>query len=812
MNWSAIVRDARHGFRLLVNAPGFTAVSTLTVALGIGLSSAMFSVLDALLLKPLPYRDPASVLVIWNTWPQKGFPRLPLFNAQYVDIQRQSQVFTDVAGFKLQSANLTGRGEPERLDGARASASLFSILGVAPLRGRTFTASEDAKADRVVVLSYGLWQRSFAGNTAVMGRSVSLDGATYTVIGVMPPEFRFSMSVKLSKLTSPPVDLWLPLSMKPSDRAAWGSVSMYTLARLKPGVTIERALHETQSIARATFKAADLDLGMGTRVTPLPREVSGDLGNSLWILASAVGCVLLIACANLAGLLLARGASRRREIGVRMAIGASRGAILRQLLVEALLLSCCGGLLGFVTSTWLARMFLLIGPEQLEHLAHPAMDYRILLFALAVSVLTGLLFGIAPARELSNTDVNTALNQSGRTSTSRYSEAVRAALVIAQLSVAVVVVAAAMLLARSLVRVLANDPGFARHNVLAMDIPLPASRYPDGRTQSEFFERALQRVQALPGVVDAAVVETASLTESPERFIQIEDEPVASVGQLPLATTRFASPDYLRVTGIPLLMGRWLSNSDRRNQPGVAVADQSFANAHWAGRTPIGKHIRVGGGATGPWITIVGVVGATRQYSLDTDPRPGLYLSYLQDARSKMSLLVRTQGDPLNLAGEIRQAIHSVDRDQPVAAVRTIDELVTQSVANRNFETALLTTFAGSALLLASLGLFGLLSWSVAQRAREIGVRLALGATSSDVLWMVTRRAMMLTGAGVLIGGAGALAATRVLQSLLYKVSPTDPVTLGGVAVAMLTVAAAASALPARRALRVDPAQILRTE
>jgi putative ABC transport system permease protein len=813
MNWPGTFRDIRHGVRVLARTPGFATVAILTVALGIGMNAAMFSVVNALLLKPLPYRDAGRTVMVWGTWPQRGFPRIPLFNAEFMDIQRGNHVFADTAGFKLFSANLTGAGEPERLDGARASASFFSILGVAPLAGRTFTAREDTPgANRVVVLSHGLWQRRFAGDRHVIGRGVVLDGATYTVIGVMPEEFRFSMSVNLAKLTSPPVDFWTPLAMTPEEQQAWGSVTMFTLARLKPGVTLGHAQAETASLARATFKAADLDIGMGIRVAPLPDEIRGSLSAPLWILSAAVGCVLLIACANLAGLLLARGTSRSREMGIRMALGAGRGAIVRQLLVEALLLAVCGGALGTLVSVWVARLFLVLSPTDLQQLAHPGVDYRVLVFAAVLTVATGILFGIAPARRLSGADVSGVLNESGRSSTGGRSEGLRAALVVAQLSFAVVVLAAAMLLVRSLSAVLANDAGFVRHSILTMDIPLPASRYAEARTQSEFFERALGRVQAIPGVVAAAMVENAPFTPAPERFIVIEDRPVANVGQSALATTRFASPDYLRVTGVPLRMGRWLNDGDRRGTPGVAVTDQLFANAHWPGENPIGKHIRVGGGSTGPWITIVGVVGATRQYGLDSDPRPSLYLSYLQDTRSKMTLVVRSEGEPLALAGAIRDAIRSVDRDQPVANVKTIDQLVSRSISSRSFQTILLGTFAGAALLLAALGVFGLLSWSVARRTREIGLRMALGATRGNVLWLVTGRAMLLVGAGLLLGSAGALAVTRILRTLLYQVTATDPLAFAAVALAMFVVGVLASALPAWRAVRVDPAVALRTE
>jgi putative ABC transport system permease protein len=472
----------------------------------------------------------------------------------------------------------------------------------------------------------------------------------------------------------------------------------------------------------------------------------------------------------------------------------------------------CGGALGTLVSVWVARLFLVLSPTDLQQLAHPGVDYRVLLFAACLTAATGILFGIAPARRLSGADVNSVLNETGRASTGGRSDALRAVLVVAQLSFAVVVLAAAMLLVRSLMHVLANDAGFVRHSILTMDIPLPPSRYADARAQSAFFERALVRVQAIPGVVAAAMVENQPFTPAPERFIVIEDRPVAKIGQLALATTRFTSPDYLRVTGVPLRMGRWLNDADRRGTPGVAVCDQLFANAHWPGESPLGKHIRIGGGSTGPWIAIVGVVGVTRQYGLDADPRPALYLSYLQDTRSKMSLVVRSEGEPLVLAVAVRDAIRSVDRDQPVANVKTIDQLVSRSVSNRSFQAILLATFAGAALLLAALGIFGLLSWWVARRTREIGLRMALGATRGNVLWLVTGRAMLLVGVGLLIGCAGALAVTRVLRSLLYQVSATDPLAFAAVALAMFAVGVLASALPAWRAVRVDPAVALRTE
>ena len=809
-NW--IGRDIRHGARVLAATPGFAAVAILTIALGIGMNAAMFSVVNALLLKPLPYRDAGRIVMVWGTWPQRGFPRLPLFTPEFLDMQRGNRAFAETGGFKLFSANLTGASEPEHLDGARATASFFSILGVPALVGRVFTPREDvAGTNRVVVLSYGLWQRRFAGDRDVIGRNIALDGATYTVIGVMPEDFRFSMSVNLSKVTSPPVDFWTPLAMKPDEQQAYNSVDFYTLARLKPGVTLGHAQAEAASLAQAHFKANDLDLGMGIHVAPLPEEIRGSLGTPLWILSAAVGCVLLIACANLAGLLLARGASRRREMGIRLALGASRGAIFRQLLVEALLLAVCGGVLGTLISVWAARVFVVLSPEDLQQLGHFGLDYRVLVFAGLLTLITGILFGMAPARRMSREDVAGVINEAGRASTGR-SEALRSVLVVAQLSFAVVVLAAAMLLVRSLANVLSNDPGFVRHSILTMDIPLPKSRYPDAQKQSDFFEHALSSVQTIPGVLSAAIVEIAPFTQARERFIDIQDRPVAKIGQLALATATFTSSDYLRVSGVPLRMGRWLNDSDRRGTTGVAVCDQLFANAHWPGENPIGKHIRIGGGNTGPWSTIVGVVGSTRQYGLDSDPRPALYLSYLQDTRSKMTLVVRTEADPLAMAGAVRDSIRGIDRDQPVANVKTIDQLVAKSVSTRSFPAILLATFAGAALLLAALGIFGLLSWSVARRTREIGLRMALGATRGNVLWLVTGRAMLLVGVGLLIGGVGALAVTRVLRSLLYQVSATDPVAFAAVVFAMFVVGVVASALPAWRAVRVDPADALRAE
>ena len=814
MNWTGIAGDVRHGARLLLKSPGFTSVAVLTVALGIGMNAAMFSVVNALLLKPLPYRDAGRTVLVWGTWPQKNFPRLAMFNPEFLDIQRNSRAFAETAGFRAFSANLTGAGEPERLDGVRASASFFSILGVAPALGRTFTAQEDAPGpNRTMVLSYGLWQRRFGGDRNVLGRNVALDGANYTVIGVMPPDFRFSVSATLSRVLHPPVDFWTPLALTQEEREAYGSVGMYVLARLKPGVTLAQAQAETASLAAAHFKANDLsDLGMGVGVSTLPEEIRGDSGGALWILSAAVGCVLLIACANLAGLLLARGTVRTREMAIRMALGAGRGVIVRQLLVEAMLLAVGGGVLGTLVSVWVARLFLVLSPTDLQQLAHPGIDARVLLFAAGLTIVTGVLFGIAPARRLAGGDVNAVLSEAGRSAVGGRSEALRAALVVTQVSFAVAVLAASTLLVRSLVQVLRNDAGFVRHSLLTMDIPLPLSRYPIAQKQSEFFERALARVQTVPGVAAAALVENPPFTPAPERFIQIEDRPVEKLGQLPMATTRFASPEYLRATGVPLRMGRWLNDSDRRGTPGVAVADQLFVNAHWPGENPIGRHIRIGGGSTGPWITIVGVVGVTRQYGLDADPRPALYLSYLQDTRSKMALVVRSSGDPLSLAGGIRDAIRGVDPDQPVANVKTIDELLAKSVAARSFPTILLGTFAGSALLLAALGIFGLLSWSVARRTREIGLRMALGATGGNVVWLVAGRAMFLVAVGLAVGCAGALAVTRVLKSLLYQVSTSDPWAFAAVVLTMCVAGLAASAIPAWRAVRVDPAVALRSE
>ncbi len=792
--------------------PGFSAVAVLTVALAIGMNTAMFSVIDALLLKPLPYRDVNRIAVVWTTWPQKGFPRLPLFIPEFLDLQRNNRVFERMAGFKPWSANLTGAGEPEHVDGERASASFFSILGVPPVIGRTFTAEEDtAGGNHVVVLGYGFWRSHFAGDPHVLGRTLALDGVKHTVIGVMPEEFRLAMSVKLKELNFPPVDFWTPLAFTRDDQTEYGNLNLFALGRLKPGVTMAHAQSETASLVAAHFKANDLDLGTGTRLEPLAEVLHGTNGAPLWILFAATGCVLLIACGNLAGLMLARGAAMQREIGIRLALGAGRGAIVRQLLVLALLLALCGGALGAIASVWAARLFIAISPADLQQLAHLGLDARILAFALGASIFTGLLFALAPARRLSHADLNAVLKDSARSSASRGQQRVRGALVVAQVAFAVVVLSAAVLLIRSLGRVLATDAGFARSHVLTMDIPLPQSRYPDARSQAQFFEQALQRVQGVSGVDAAALVETPPLMPAAENFIIIEGRS-EDLSRLPLATRRFASPDYLRVMNIPLLKGRWFTAADRLGQPKVAVVDDLFARAQWPGDNPIGRHIRVGGGSTGPWTTIIGVVAATHQYGLDSAPRPGIYLSYLQDVRGKMSLVARTSADPLALAAPMRDAVRTVDRDQPVANVRTMDELVMRSVAGRRFQTVLLGSFAGTALFLTALGVFGLLSWMVTERTREIGVRIALGAELRDVLRLVGRRTVMLVGLGLAIGLAGSLAITRLIGGLVYQVRPSDPLTLLVVATIIAAVGLLASALPAWRAAQVDPAVALRSE
>jgi len=806
-----IWQDVRYGLRSLAKNPGFTAVAVLALALGIGANSAIFSVVNAILLRPLPYKDPDRLVMVWEDRSKNGYPRDTPAAGNFHDWREQNQVFEGMAAVANQSFNLTGSGEPERVDGRRVSANLFQLLGVEPLHGRRFLPEEDQPgAGRVVVLSHGLWQRRFGSDPQVLGSQLTLDGESHTVVGVMPADFRFP---------SPEDQMWVPIAFNSQEAANRGRHFLQVYARLKPGVGLEQARAEMDTIAaRLQQQYPNSNTNVGAAVVPLHEQLVGDIRPALLLLLGAVGFVLLVACANVANLLLARAAARQKEIALRLALGASRARLLRQFLTESLLLALLGGASGLLLALWGVNLLRSFIPESVSQASTVSVDSSVLAFTLLVSVLTGLVFGLAPASQTSGFNLNETLKEGGRDSAAgRRGGRVRSLLVVAEVAVSLVLLIGAGLLINSFLRLRGVDPGFRTDNLLTMKVVLPKTKYPDHARRSAFYTELLGRVAALPGVNSAAVTTNLPLTfKGNSMGVSIEGRPDPGPGQRPSVVTRVVSPDYFRTMGIGLLQGRQFGRDDRADTTSVAVVSETLARRFWPGEDPLGKRLTPGPAtSTNPddWITVVGVARDVRQFELDADPKPQMYLSYEQAGFFEPGdLVVSTAVDPLGLAGAVRQAVWQVDRDQPVSDVRTMSDILSASLARQRFSTLLLALFAAVALALAAVGVYGVMSYTVARRTHEIGIRMALGARQRDVLRLAVGQALRLVAAGVAVGLAGALLLTRVMASQLYGVSATDPVTLVTITLVLVCVALLASYVPARRAARVDPLIALRYE
>ncbi|MFL6208617.1 MAG: ADOP family duplicated permease [Pyrinomonadaceae bacterium] len=804
-----IWQDLRYGLRMLVKTPGFTAVAVIALALGIGANSAIFSVVNTVLLRPLPYKDPERLMMVFEDNSRHGYPRDTPAPANYIDWRDQNQVFTGMAAIAEQDFSLTGAGEPERLDGRLVSASLFPLLGVEPRLGRAFLPEEDSPGgSRAVILSYGLWQRRFGADKSIIGKSLTLNGNSHTVVGVMPPDFQFPARE---------VQLWVPIAFTSQEAARRGSHYLDVVARLKSGVTVQQAQTEMTTIAaRLQQQYPEQNTGVGAVVVPLHEQLVGDIKPALLVLLGAVAFVLLVACANVANLLLARAAARQKEIAVRVALGASRLRLLRQFLTESLLLAGLGGLVGLLLSLWGVHLLKAFIPENISQAKAITVDARVLIFTLAVSLLTGLIFGLAPATQASNFNLNETLKEGGRDSaTGSRGHRIRALLVVAEVAVALVLLIGAGLLINSFLRLHNVDPGFRADHLLTMQIALPKQKYPDQTHRSVFYDELLRRVEALPGVQSAGVTTNLPLYPQGNSIgITIEGRPAPAPGQELIVATRVVSPHYFQTMGIQLLRGRGFSEQDKADAPGAVVISETMARRFWPGEDPTGKRICPGRPESPEdWMTIVGVVRDVRQFGLAAELKPQMYLSYAQAGFfAPRDLVVKTSVDPLGLAATVRANVWAVDKEQPVSDIRTMEEILSESVARQRFSTLLLGAFAALALVLAAVGLYGVMSYSVAQRTHEIGVRMALGAQTRDVLKLVVGQGLKLVLVGVLIGLAAAFVLTRVMASLLFGVSATDPVTFITISLVLLSVAVLASYIPARRATKVDPLIALRYE
>jgi putative ABC transport system permease protein len=809
----ALLQDLRYGLRMLTTRPGFTAVALVALALGIGANTAMFSVLDSVLLRPLPYREPGRLVMIWHEYAQMNLPKATLSVPSYLEYRDHVQGFESVAAAANWSANLTGAGDPEQVQGARVTGNFLTTIGVAPMLGRDFLKEEDAPGgEHVVILSHGLWQRRFGGDRGVLGRTLELNGESHTVIGVMPPSFLFFR----------PADLYRPIAftVEQSAPANHGNEFLIGVARLKPGVTMQQAGAEMDGIAARLRKEFYVE-GWSPRLFPLLDEMTGEVRPAILVLMGAVGCVLLIACSNVANLLLARATGRQREMAIRSALGAGRLRVIRQLITESVVLGVAGGALGLLVA-WLGlKVLVAAAPEATAQMVlggrAVGLDGTALGFALAVSLLTGLVFGLAPALQASRLDVNGMLKEGGRgEGLGRRGHRLLGGFVVSQVAVALVLLVGAGLLIRSFVRLRAVDPGFRPDHVLTMRLTLPQSRYAEDGQVAAFYDDLLRRTSALPGVQSSATISNLPMGgDNASASFAIEGQNVPEGQPSPHGDSHVVSQDYFRTLGIPLVQGRVFEPGDGPDATQVAAIDQVLADRYWPKGDALGHRMRLffeGSDDKPVWRTIVGVVGHVKKYGLDGRVKEQYYMPSTQMPRRGMTLVLRTATDPASLIGAVRGALRDLDGGLPMFRVETMEQVVDDTLVTRRFSMLLLGTFAAVALVLAAVGLYGVISYSVAQRTREIGIRMALGARSGDVVRMVVRHGLTLTAIGLTLGVGAALGLTRFLASLLFAVPPNDAPTFLAIAAILAGVAAAASFLPARRASRIDPMRALRDE
>ena len=820
MALSDLLQDIRFSVRSLIKTPGFTAVAIIILALGIGANTAIFTVVNAVLLRPLPYSNPDRLVMLWETNPrfQIAGGTVPVTPGDFMDWREQNTVFEYVCALGVGHWNLTGSGEPERISGASVSPNLFRLMGAEPHLGRAFTNDEDtAGASKVVVISYALWQRRFAGDPGLIGQTMTLDDQGYTVIGIAPEGFQFPRAKELPFFVgvANQTDLWRPMTLDDEFiNKKRANHQLCVMAKLNAGVTLERAQSEMTAIAKRLAQTYSDNQGIGVRIVPLNEQVVGNVRTALWVMMGAVALVLLIACANVANLLLARSAARQKEIAIRTALGASRSRVLRQLLTEATLLAMAGAVGGILLSVWGIKAMLSLSRDTLPRAHEIGVDASVLGFTVAIAMLTTVFFGLTPGLQSSKVNLSESLKEGSRAlAGGRRSNRLRRSMVIVEIALSLVLLIGAGLMIKSLAGLLNINPGFNPANTLTMNIALPGSRYPNANRQIAFFQDVTQRVSSLPGAQSVGLISSAPLSGGVYAGgFSIESRADAD-GENLVADRRMISPQYFNALGIPLLRGRSFADRDDQNSTGVVIVSESWARRFLPNEDPIDKRIKLGGrDSSRPWLTVVGVAGDVRDAALDSDAKPCLYIPYPQFPSSSMSLLVRAAGDPKPLIASIRNEVWSIDKDQPVTDIQTMDQSVADSVSPRRFNAMLLAIFASLALVLASVGIYGVMAYSVAQRTNEIGIRMALGAQPSDVIKLMVGHGMLLVFTGMVIGLAGAVALTRVMTSLLYGVSATDPLTFAGVSLVLVTVAFLASYIPARRAARVDPMIALRCE
>ncbi|MFL6207324.1 MAG: ABC transporter permease [Pyrinomonadaceae bacterium] len=803
-------QDIRYGARMLWKSPGFTVVAVLALALGIGANTAIFSVVNAVLLRALPYRDADRLVVLWENNRTGNHPRNVISSMNFLEWQAQSKAFEQMAAFYDARFNLTGAGEPLAAQAQVATVNLFSVLGADAMLGRTF-AAEDGEPGRgdVAVLSYGFWQRQFGGGRDVVGKTVALDGQNVTIIGVMPADFKWF--VKENSRSGKPAELWVPTNLKPRRGRYLSAVG-----RLRAGVSFATAQAEMDTIAnRLAQQQPEYNTNMGVTLVPVREQLAGEIKKPLMILLGVVAFVLLIACANVANLLLARAAARSKEIAIRAALGASRWRVVRQMLTESLLLALMGGVVGGLLALWGVDALVALSPPNLIGSAQVGVSLPVLGFTFGVSLLTGVVFGLLPALEAARFDPNDALKETGRGNTgSVRARRFRAALVVAETALALVLLVGAGLMIRSFARLGAIDPGFDPQNLLTLRVQLPEAKYKEDPQVVAFFRQATERLATLPGVRSVSVANYlpfyTGLGARTSFFIEGQPQPVR--GSEPATDVRVIDENYFNTLSIPVVRGRAFTAQEATADRHTIIINEALARKYFPGADPVGKSIRVEMMEHPVPNEIIGVVGDVRYDKLDGETYPMVYWTHPQLAYSEMTFVVRTQGDPQALAEPARRAIQSIDPAQPVADVRTMESWIGESVSRARFGTLLLTVFACVALLLAVVGIYGVMAYSVTQRQHEIGIRIALGAQARDVLRMIVWQGMLMTLVGVGVGLIGGFALTRVIAGLLFGVSATDPLTFAGVALLLTSVALVACFIPARRATKVDPMVALRYE
>jgi len=805
----SLLQDLRYAVRTLVERPGFTVVAVLTIALGVGGTTAMFGVVDAVLLRPLPYAEPDRLVMLWTRTP--GGPQAAASWPEFVDWREQSHSFADMAVWRGQSVSLTGGAEPERVVGAFVSDRFFPLLGARPALGRTFTAEETdpATARPVAVLGHGLWQRRFGSDPGILGRSLVLNGQSHTVVGVLGPDFDGGNAPAHGWFMG--CDVFLPISYFPNKKGlARGETEILVLGRLRPEVDASQAGTDMAVVARRLEQAyPDTHAGRGVEIVPLHEQIVGSFKPALLVLLGAVGLVLLIACANVANLLLARASRRRRELALRAALGAGRTRLLRQLLTESAVLALLGGALGLLVGHWGLALLMSLAPAGVLP-GSLTLDGRVMAFALVLTAATGVCFGLVPAIQASRPDLDGVLKEAGRGGSGSAGHRFRDVLVVAEVTLSLVLLVGAGLLLRSAVALQRAELGFRPDHVLTAEFRLPPARYPEPRVIAAFFRQTLERLRAVPGIESAALARAVPFSgNGGSTTLQVEGELEPPKGREPVAQLNIVSPDYFRTMGIRQLEGRDFDEHDTADVPSVAVVNETMARQLWPGMDPIGRRLRL---PDAGWVTVVGVVGDVRHSGPSEPPQPQIYTTHEQDARIFACVVARTAGEPMAMAAPMRAALWAVDKDQPVWKVRAMEELITGSRGTARAMSLLVGVFAAVALALAGVGIYGVMAYAVSQRTREIGIRMALGAASGRVLRLVVGRALVLTSVAIVLGAIGATVLARLLGTLLFGVGPADPVTFGVAAAALASVGTLAAYLPARRAARIDPVRALAEE